>query len=822
VPLIALALLYLALAAVLATAGHRLERRARRRLAWASALVLTLLPLAYTGRGFLPGTTLAPTPLLTGVPPWAEPERQRVMESEPDANPLLLDPLTQFIPWSRAARRDLLFNPAQGGGAALLGNGQSAVLFPTEALSRLLPPFRALTFSQAARLLLAVWGMFLLARALALSQPAALLAAVAWSGAGFLELWRLHPHSLVAAVLPWVLLALVHLVRRPGPRPAVGLAAAGAVAVAGGHPETLLHGLIFAVVFAALLPWADRTAGEAAPGRAGWGGVLVWGGAAALLAALLAAPVLLPFVDNLRVSSEWKLRSDFGTVHEVPLSESVARLRPNLVTRALGDPVDGTFAGPDNLAELGGGSLGAAALVLAALALAGRRRRLALVLLALGLFGLLASAHLIGVGRVFGAIPLLRESLLKRLSLWWALAVPLAAGLGWDAVRGGLRERRRPWLAPAVAAAVVAAVVAWASGPPWTATPMILWGEWGALAASFAAVLVAVLPQHRRDDDARRPAAAWALVVVAAALLLPRVALFAPWVPPVSAAGFYADTLATRDVGERLAALPPWGWRVAGLRAALVPHSASFFAFDEVRAYDPMTFAPYAEFVALTGDSIGSGWVRIHDPARPALAFLGARFVFEHPSAGHREGVEVCFRGHGGMVYENLRALPRAYLPKEIEAHASHPEAMAAAKRIDDFAERVTVSGLDVGPLPPGGEGKVIPNGAARVEELTVRGRRLTARVALEAPALLATSQPAIPGWRVSVDGTEATAVRVNGAFLGVVLGPGEHGVEMLYAPESWPLGLAAGAVGLLLAALLLWLGRRRAGVAGPDAEAGP
>jgi hypothetical protein len=373
----------------------------------------------------------------------------------------------------------------------------------------------------------------------------------------------------------------------------------------------------------------------------------------------------------------------------------------------------------------------------------------------------------------------------------------------------------------------VAALLAWAAGPPWSASAAVLWGEWGALAVVLAAALAVVLatvlaaPRAARrprpdaeQDSARRPAAAWVLVVVAAALLLPRVALFARWVPPVSAAGFYAETLSTADVSRRLSELPPWGWRVAGMRAALVPHSAAFFGFDEVRAYDPMTFAPYAEFVSLTGDSIGSGWIRIRDPSRPALAFLGARFLFEHPSAGHREGVEVAFRGHGGMVYENLRALPRAYLPREIEAHASQPEALDAAKRIDDFARRVTVSGLDVGPLPPGGEGKRLPNGAARVEELTVRGRRLAARVSVETPSLLATSQPAIPGWRLAVDGEEATAVRVNGAFLGVVLGPGEHAVEMLYAPRGWPVGLALLAAGVLLAAWLLWWGRAREGAA--------
>lgn len=244
-----LSLLYLVTAGLIAVAARLAWRR--RRPSLLSAAILTLLPLAFTATGFLPGRGLTPTPLLAGVPPWADPELvARVKASSEPPNPLLLDPVSQMIPWRRAARDGLLFNPAQGGGAALLGNGQSAALYPTEALARLLPPFRAVTYAQAARLLVAAWGMFLLARALAASEAAALVAAATFLGGGFLQLWRLHPHSLVAATAPWLVLAALQLARRPGPRGAVALAAAGAVGLFGGHPETLLHAAIFAAVVA--------------------------------------------------------------------------------------------------------------------------------------------------------------------------------------------------------------------------------------------------------------------------------------------------------------------------------------------------------------------------------------------------------------------------------------------------------------------------------------------------------------------------------------------------------------------------------------------
>ncbi|HMB53271.1 MAG TPA: YfhO family protein [Thermoanaerobaculia bacterium] len=816
-PLVLSLLLYLLLAAAVAALGLWLARGWRaERPPWLVVGLLTLLPLCFTVGGFLPGLALSPTPMLSGVPPWAEPERQEVMEAEPPANPLLLDPLSQFIPWRAAAREDLLFNPAQGSGAALAGNGQSAVLFPSEVMARWLSPFRAVSFSQAARLLIGAWGMFLAAWVLVRSPWSAWFAAVAWTGCGFVQLWRLHPHTLVAAMLPWVLLALFRLAARPGPLPALGLAAAGALAVAGGHPETLLHGLLFALAAVAWWWWAEgRHGGEAGDAREPGDPerepalrqllrFLGWGAAAALLAALLSAPLLLPFTENLVVSSEWGLRHEGFLQVEAPLPEALDRLRPNLVLLALGDPISATWEGPENLAELGGGSLGTAALLLAALALAGRRRKLAGGLLAIGLLGLAWSVYMPWIGRPLAEIPLLRESLIKRLSLWWAMAVPLAVALGLEAwghrcrAEEAVRRRGLVWIAGATAA--VAAVVAWAAGAPFQGVAQVTWGEWGALVLAALALTV----------SAWRPRWIGLPVVLLFALLVPRAVLFAYWIPPVTAAGFYAESLSIQYVAERVDELPPEGWRVAGLRGALVPHSAAFYGLEEARAYDPMTFAPYQRFVALAGVDTGNGWVRIHDPARPALAFLGVRWVFEHPSAGDREEVLVAHRDHGGMVYENPRALPRAFVPRTLHVHATDEEAAAEAERIDDFADKVAVSRLDVGPLPPTGEGRLRDNGTAEVRELVVDGRRVTATVEAAGAAFLATSQPAIPGWRVLLDGEEEPNVmRVNGAFLGLVVPEGTHRVELVYAPASWRWGWLLFALGALLVIALAWWGRR-------------
>jgi hypothetical protein len=835
--LVLLVLLYLTLAAALALPAWRwggargVPAWRPRGLRWlgaggaaspAAALALTLLPLAFTWGAFVPGKTLAPTPMLAGVPPWSAPERTAaVVAGSSTPNPLLLDPTSQFIPWRMAARRDLLFNPAQGAGAALLANGQSAVLYPTEALARLLPPFRASGFSQAARLLVAAWGMFLLARALAASQPAALAAAVVWTSAGFLQLWRLHPHSLVAATVPWIVWAAVALARRPGPRPAVALAAAGAAGVAAGHPETLLHGVLFAALAAVIALVADPAEGEpaAAGGVAGAAGlarpasrrlgtrrvagIAVWGTAAAALSALLAAPALLPFVDNLVVSGEWRHRSAAGTVIEVPLGEALERLKPAFALRTYGNPLAGVWNGPENIVELGGGAVGAAALVVAAagaLGARGRRRRWAVAVLALGLLGLAVSVHWPLVSRPFGEVPLLRESLLKRLSLWWAAAVALAAAAGvdvwrqrvaaWRAGGGGLA----PWLGAVVgAAATVAIAVAWAGGPPWAASRAVAVAEWGGLAAAAALLLVPLR-------------AGMAVPLLLAALLLPRVPLFHRWVPLADPASFFAESDATRFVARRLAEEGPRGFRVAGLGGSLVPHSAAFFGFEEVRSYDPMAFAPYVDFLETFGPPPLYAWTNTDVPGHPALAFLGVRFWFAPPRGRREDGVVRAYRGADATVYELPTALPRLFVPRRVEVHPDAAAALAAGRALADFAATATVAAAPAAGLAAG---TVVANPDSRIEELTVAGRRVAARVVAPGPTIVASSQPAIPGWRVEVDGRRVEPLAIHGAFLGLAVPAGEHRVEMLYAPVSWRVGLGLAALGVVLGGLLL-VPRRR------------
>lgn len=844
--LILLVLVYLATTAALALVVSWLGVRPSRR----AVALLTLLPVAYTAGGFLPGRVPAPLDTLTLLAPWVEPElAAAVEEGSSPRNVWLVDPLAQMLPWREAASQDWLFNPAQSGGAALLANGQSAVLFPTEMVSRMLPGPRAATYSQAARLLIAAFGLFLVVRRFGLGEPAALAGAAVVVGSGYLQLWRLHPHSLTAAMLPWILGAALALAHRPRGRAAVALAVTGALGFLAGHVETLVHGMLFIALLAGAVAVRDlgrdrrrRRAAAARDGLVRWEPrwpaerrLLAWTAVAAGLSLLLAAPVLVPFVENLLASWEWQRRGAVALPVEASWAVAVEQLAGAVTPWAWGDPramaPEGGTVGPNNAAELAGGSLGMAAWVLIALGVTAPRRRdgregvpFPRWCLALGLLGLLVGAQIPGLPRLFAALPLMGHSILARLSLWAVLAGSLLAAAG----VGRLLDpeppqpqpgRRSPWCSPGVGAGVALGVllvvaVALPGSRAWPGVPV---EAVGVLVVAGGVFLAFQRPLHHLGAKwgGGWKSGGWRALAVALALALvvPRLVAFQGWIPTSSALAFYPDTLAVRHVVEekeqlRAAArdgdFDP-GFRVAGLDAAYLPASAVFHGLEDARGYDPMAFAPYEEVLELIGRRPPQGGVQLFEPDHPGLDWLGVRWIFDHPSMGERPGVEITWAGDDAVVYENPGARPRLWIPREVETVPDAAGSLVALERLwgDSGAppagERVILEGEG---LPPPG---VHPNGAARLLSARVEPGRLEAVVEAEAVAVVATSQPALPGWRLTRDGVEYPPMRLHHAFLGAAVEAGVSHLVWEYRPRTWRWGQGLFVLGLLTAGVLVY-----------------
>ncbi len=207
-------------------------------------------------------------------------------------NSQLSDPALQFralrdrvrSSWSQG--RVPLWNPDIFGGAPLLADAQSAACNPLVLLELLLPPAMAQDLRSWLVLFGAGLGAALLAWSLGATAPGGLVAGAAAMLSAFPVCRLLHPHAMVYAWIPWLAWSWLRLGRGGGGLP-LALCTAGLLTA--GHPQTALHGFLFALCAAACVlrgwrPWALAAAG------------LICG-------LLLAAPAWLPFLEQLQRSS---------------------------------------------------------------------------------------------------------------------------------------------------------------------------------------------------------------------------------------------------------------------------------------------------------------------------------------------------------------------------------------------------------------------------------------------------------------------------------------------------------------------------------------
>ncbi|MFN2511551.1 MAG: YfhO family protein [Pyrinomonadaceae bacterium] len=156
-------------------------------------------------------------------------------------------------------------------------------------------------------------------------------------------------------------------------------------------------------------------------------------------------------------------------------------------------------------------------------------------------------------------------------------------------------------------------------------------------------------------------------------------------------------------------------------------------------------------------------------------------------------------------IYENARALPRAWLVSE--AHVLDENAILQVIR----------SGL----LPDGSKWDPqrtalleteLPNlsataaEAGRVEITAYEPNRVNLQAHSSGYSILVLSENDYPGWRVYIDGQAADVLRVNYGLRGVPISPGEHQVSFVYRPWSVMVGLL---ISLLTGAALIVLSVR-------------
>jgi hypothetical protein len=234
---------------------------------------------------------------------------------------------------------------------------------------------------------------------------------------------------------------------------------------------------------------------------------------------------------------------------------------------------------------------------------------------------------------------------------------------------------------------------------------------------------------------------------------------------------------------------------------------------EHAGGYDPMMLLRYAELNASAGVTVlvvASGAV-----PGPLFDLMGARYwITPGPSAAFLEWKCVDLL-ESSYIYENPRALPRAFRVTRSVTAASDKEALRllgdpsfdpSATVILDSPEVAATSFSE-----SKGETRLISRSPGRYEFETGG----------TAGAWLVLTEAWYPGWTVMVDGQPAQLLRADHLFQAVRVPPGTHTVEFSYRSRFLGLGFALAAAAALLPFGVLLVARLRRTVPPPSSAAG-
>ena len=327
------------------------------KLQWGVAAGVTFaLALLLTFPGFLPGRVLLPLDHPRDLGAWKADPKSRFEIS----NKIVSDPIYEYLAWDIEIRRLLAAgempwrNQWAGDGAHLYANPETALLFPFT-WPRILIGERGWVFMAFLKLWAGGLGMWWFARLLGSEWRFALAGSAVYAASGYMTMWLLFPHTNVYATLPWLAGCAVMFLREPSRRWAAAVIATATLATAGGHPETLFHGVIGIALFLLLTENRRRLAVVA---------VLAFVGFAMI------AVQLVPFAVALSKSDIVRTRSAAET-HHPRLWAAIAQVLPGYLGSPLRGEIDlSGIAQPEseNFNERNAGYAGAITLLVIALA----------------------------------------------------------------------------------------------------------------------------------------------------------------------------------------------------------------------------------------------------------------------------------------------------------------------------------------------------------------------------------------------------------------------------------------------------------------------
>ncbi len=733
-------------------------------------------------------------------------------------------PSLQFYPWREFALSELaagrlpLWNPYNGAGAPLLANYQSALLYPPNWLSIVLPGPQTIGFLGILHVLLAGIGMWLLTGRLQFDSLGRGIATLAYPlSSTLIARFGTVPMLDVASWLPWLILAVDGVLESTTLGHLLALAIVSAFMLLAGHAQWTFYCFVLACAYVLWrLVFQPRTRRAAIR--------IILGGIAALaLACALSAAQLLPTAEYMMQSQRAS-----GVDQAFALNFSYAPLSILTLFNAnfFGNPGNGSYAIKGEYFETTAyiGILPAFLAILGAVhyvRLQRRRKRqlpvsgeaLTAISADGNLMGFFAIVALISLFLAFGQYtplyPLLYRyiptfNLFQAPARWLLLTVFSLAMLAGQATALWEPNRRAQ---RNINIALVGSLILILSGlgaqvALANAQPIVRQLAQGMAVMGVLALITSVIfaTQPLKDDSQRRQRRLWhvgVLVFVALDLWWANT-LSNPTVPAnfyQSHEGVNPGRLFWPDPGNQQLPqiafetyLPPNDYRVAVLdwrdyRRSELPdmnmldHQSLFNNFDPLR---PDGFERFSRLLNMNSTISPN-----------LLVAAGITQVMGEP--GQNSPVQRVWIVPRAITVANADAAEKAITAPDWNPAQS--VVIESGDAVPGFTTSNSAQSI-------GGEINASPTSATIVNETP-----LSLDITVNVPAgggFLVVADGAYPGWKATLDGQPTPIYRANLAFRAVAVSEGQHHVLMNYQPQSWQLGVSVSAIGLLMTFLVL------------------
>ena len=720
------------------------------------------------------------------LPPW-----EYTAPQHRAGNIQLNDLALQIVPWAHQVREGWkslsppLWNNFSAAGYPLLASAQASALSPLRLLGLPLSLEHALSFEAAMKVLIALTFTFLWCRRRGYSELASATGAVAFGFSTFIIVWLHFPLITTACLVPAVFYLLDLLSERVTYPRFVALSVTGAMMLFGGHPETVAHTGFLAALYVLWIVLVER-------GKPRLLGAIA---AASVVTLLLSAPFLAPFAEAIKKSKryqELETRVDPEKVAYSDWPSAILLIAPDFHGHM---PFEAW--GPAHAESISGfaGIFGIAAWLAVTVHVIRTRRwrshETFLVLASVIAVGIVLDWP--GIGDSFHFLFKLAANGRVRLLLVLLLSVLTACAM--DLVE---RDRLSVLIGLAGASALMLTAL----------HGSIFWSAY-----QHDTAVLALLP---------------GMCVVGLVLFACGTARFTNAITPLILVGLIAELwIAGRDWNpvvsnkwmapktpmlRALDALPKDGpFRIVANAATFFPNVSALYGYEDVRAHDPMTNGRYVGLLShVVGYDPAEYFARWPDFEHPLLDYLNVRYVLT--SAGGQLPPKFALRydGSDGRIFENTEVLPRFYAVPNVVIEFRDA---AFAKRLQEHDWRATALleslKLESQQMHDDFFRSRPPDSPRAVAELR-KSTPTDYRVHVVAPrwSLVVSSVPWWPGWKVERNGVRVDPIRVNGAFLGFAVPPGELDVRVWYDP--WTFRFGAIVAGVTLAALIAYGVRRQ------------